>query len=73
MNALNEVDSNKTYLLFWLPLVPPFVPLDLKTITVQYRHLIPAPVAWTSASAGASAWFYKHQWITCQKISEEHQ
>ena len=31
--------------------------------TVQYRHLIPAPVVRTSASA----WSYRHVWITCQK------
>ena len=30
---------------------------------LQYRHLIPAPVYRTSASAC----FYKHPWITCQK------
>ena len=30
---------------------------------VQYRHLIPAPVNQTSASA----WWCKHPWITCQK------
>ena len=31
---------------------------------LQYRHLIPAPVNRTSASA----WLHKHPWITCQKI-----
>ena len=30
---------------------------------LQYRHLIPATVDRTSASA----WLYKHQWIECQK------
>ena len=30
---------------------------------LQYRHLIPAPVDRTSASA----WLYKHQWMECQK------
>ena len=29
---------------------------------LQYRHLIPAPVNGTSASA----WLYYHPWITCQ-------
>ena len=29
----------------------------------EYRHLLPAPVARTPASA----WLYKHPWIACQK------
>ena len=33
------------------------------SVLVQYRHLIPAPVDRTPASA----WLYKHQWLTCQK------
>ena len=36
---------------------------------LQYRHLIPAPVDRTSASA----WLYKTPWITCQKITQAHQ
>ena len=32
-------------------------------LKLQYRHLITAPVDWTSASA----WLYKHPWITCQQ------
>ena len=36
---------------------------------VQYRHLIPAPVDRTSASA----WLHKQPWITCRKICQEHQ
>ena len=33
------------------------------------RHLIPAPIDRTSASA----WLYKHPWITHQNISKAHQ
>ena len=32
-------------------------------------HLIPAPVARSSASA----WLYTHPWITCQNITQAHQ
>ena len=36
---------------------------------LQYRHLVPAPVDRTSASA----WLYKTPWITCHKIIKAHQ
>ena len=36
---------------------------------VQYRHLVPAPVDWTSAST----WLYKTPWITGQKMIQAHQ
>ena len=37
--------------------------LVVQVYTLQYRHLIPAPVVRTSAST----WFYKRPWITCRK------
>ena len=40
-----------------------FVPTCTRRLKVQYRHSIPAPVDRTSASA----LFYKHLLITCQK------
>ena len=33
------------------------------TFNIQYRHLIPASMDWTSGSV----WLYKHPWITCPK------
>ena len=41
----------------------------LQTRFIQYRHLIPALVDRTSASA----WLYRHPWMTCQKISWAYQ
>ena len=37
-------------------------------VYLEYRHLIPAPIDRTSASA----WFYKHTWMTCQKKQAKH-
>ena len=37
--------------------------VGLYSFHIQYRHSIPAPVNWTSASA----WLYNHPWVTCQK------
>ena len=42
---------------------------NTKRIRLKYRHVIPAPVDRTSASA----WLYIHPWITCPKISQIHQ
>ena len=33
---------------------------------IQYRHSIPAPIDQMSASA----WWYTHLWLTCQKVSQ---
>ena len=53
---LRELSLTKpAEVMFWL--------LDRPLPGIQYRHLIPAPVDWTSVSA----WLYKHPWITCQK------
>ena len=41
----------------------------LSSITVQYRHLIPASVNRTYVSA----WLYKHPYITCLKIGQTYQ
>ena len=38
-------------------------PHSISPVKLQYKHLIPSPVDRTSASA----WLYKHLWITYQK------
>ena len=47
---------------------PVEMPQTLSKKDVQYMRLIPALVDWASATA----WLYKHPWITCQQISQVH-
>ena len=35
---------------------------------LQYRHFIPAPVDWTSAST----WLYEHPWIQCHQYKYQY-
>ena len=70
---IKQVFSNNP---IWLPLcIMPIVYLHYpenivyKQSRVKYcRHLIPPAIKRMSASA----WLYKHPWITCQKVSQGH-
>ena len=45
-----------------------FDPEDWGWKSVQYKHLTPIQVNWTSVST----WLCQHPWITCQKICQAH-
>ena len=54
---------------FKIPIVGYLVASALRVLpNVQYRHLIPAPIDRTYASA----WLYKHPWVTSQNNSQTH-
>ena len=52
--------------MFWVQWV---YAISVLTLSLQYRHLIPATVARTSARD----WMYKHPLIACKHICQTHQ